>query len=237
MGCGSSKTDEQPPPVRPKTAVRPETRARPKTAAPPKTALRPESRSRPETRSRPKTGAPPKTGTRPETGTRSKPYARPGSSQKHNSTRPPSSYQKSAYPPSSRPRTSNRAAEKPEDAAISGTVENLAAIIEGHARHYYSGNKFEVSKEIGQSIVNFAIMSDDYDEENITAQILGKLQRYGPKDSPKREPHLQGLVEEGRNIRDMMQRHRGTWGFDDWEDGIRFPSLLKNGVPVTSPRD
>ncbi|KAF8860448.1 hypothetical protein BDZ45DRAFT_672548 [Acephala macrosclerotiorum] len=104
------------------------------------------------------------------TQTRQKTAARPSGT-----ARQPSSHHqsRSGHPPSSRNRTRHRTAnrpqirltpleEQPEDVAISDAVRDLAAIIEGHSRNYYPRtNAFAVGKEIGRSIVNYAIMGDD----------------------------------------------------------------------------
>jgi hypothetical protein len=145
--------------------------------------------------------------------------------------------------------------EQPEDVAISDAVRDLAAIIEGHSRNYYPrANAFAVGKEIGRSIVNCAIMGDDNGTVldpfpiaciftyrviivvGITGQISGKLQRYQPDDSEDRQAHLQSLVEEGRRIHNTIAQHRGKWSFGAWDEGVKFPSLHKNGALVTPPR-
>jgi len=210
MGCGGSKPEEQPPTTNTRTNTRQNTAARPSGTAQQHTSAR-----------------------------------------KHTSGRQPSSHRqsRSGHRSSSRDRPSNtrhRAQhgirlttleEQPEDVAISDAVRDLATIIENHSRNYYPRtNTSAVGKEIGQSIVNDAIMSDDGNVGTIANQISKNLRGYQPDSSPDREAHLHSLVEEGRRIHDTMAQHRSNWSFGAWDEGVKFPRLLKNGVQVTPPR-
>lgn len=71
---------------------------------------------------------------------------------------------------------------------------------------------------------------------SITDQISSELRGYQSEYSEDREAHLQSLVEEGRRIRGTIAQYRGKWSFGAWDEGVKFPSLLKNGVLVTEPR-
>lgn len=72
---------------------------------------------------------------------------------------------------------------------------------------------------------------------NITRQILRNVQKYQLSNSADQEAYVQRLVGEGRRIRGLIiGYHSARWTFGPWDDGVRFPSLHKNGVLVASPR-
>ena len=141
--------------------------------------------------------------------------------------------------------------QETEDIVIHHDLGRLASNINQHSLNFYSANADSVSRIIGRSILDEAIMGRVDGTSPYTPQLqfnktqlqviasivanhlLDRLAHYpSSQTEEQRNTHLVQICNEGVSIRRSIDNHPATWTFGSWDPGIRFPSVRRDGHEV-----